>query len=82
MSINGDVLIHVLAADERIIEHVGHTQQIDEITRHISHDICEEILNHWQYATANNHHHKDSRCLSGIFTETLCCEVKDGSPHH
>ena len=51
MSINGDILIHVLAADERIIEHVGHTQQIDEITRHISHDICEEILNHRQHAT-------------------------------
>ena len=47
--IHGDIGIHVLAADEGIVEHVAHCQQIDEVTRHITHEVGEEILYDRQY---------------------------------
>ena len=44
LSIHGDILVHVLAANQRIVEHIGHGQQINEIAGHVTHDVGEEVL--------------------------------------
>ena len=82
LSIHGDILVHVLAADQRIVEHVGHSQQIDEIAGHVTHNVGEEVLYDGQYATTNNHHHKDTTGLGCVFAKSLGSEVEDTCPHH
>ena len=78
--INGDVFIHILAAYEGIVEHIGYSQEIDKVTWHVSKDICKEILNYWQYTTTYHHHHKDARSLSCVFSKAFCSKVEN-RPH-
>ena len=80
--VHGDVLIHVLAAYEGIIEHVCQGEQIDEIAWHVAHEVGEEVLYHWENAAAYHHHHENAGCLGGVFAEAFSGKVEDGCPHH
>ena len=82
LSIHGDILVHVLAANQRIVEHIGHGQQINEIAGHVTHDVGEEVLYDGQYATTYDHHHEDTRSLGSVFAKSLGSEVEDTCPHH
>ena len=82
LSIHGDILVHVLAANQRIVEHIGHGQQINEIAGHVTQDVGEEVLYDRQYATTYDHHHEDTRSLGSVFAKSLGSEVEDTCPHH
>ena len=82
LSIHGDILVHVLAANQRIVEHIGHGQQINEIAGHVTHDVGEEVLYDGQNATTYDHHHEDTRSLGSVFAKSLGSEVEDTCPHH
>ena len=77
-----NILVHVLAAMEGIVEHIGNGEEINEVTRHIAHEVGEEVLHHGEHATAYHHHHEDSTGLSRVFAQSFGGKVKDGSPHH
>lgn len=55
-----DILVDVLTAPNSIEEHVSHGEEIYEVTRHIAHDICEEVLYNGQNTATHNHHHEDT----------------------
>ena len=57
---NWDILVHVLAADEGIVEHVGYSEEINEVAWHVTHEVGEPTLDEWQYATTYYHHHEDT----------------------
>ena len=81
LSIHGDILVHVLAANQRIVEHIGHGKEVNEVAGHVTHEVGEPALNERKHAATNYHHHEDTAGLGCILAKSLGGQVEDAGPH-
>lgn len=55
-----DVGVDVLAEECRVDEHICHCDKRNDVTQHVTGMVGNKVLDEWENASANNHHHEDS----------------------